>query len=422
MTTTRFGVVLLMAIASLSLFAGCSSDEMTRSEVQQPFSPAGFESTDLFTDDDFKDQLKAGTFTVCKVAEGTDMKFTFNTLAEGPGVANAPVYEPTVMLGNGECADVYTAPVVQGADQVTITEELPEGWQVDRVAIWSLDHQEDGTFLTTFHELPAGTTQIQGAISAGKAGCVAIFYNSRIPRECTGEIGDFVWNDTGGTKGIQDPGEPGIGGVTVTLMDDTGATIATRVTDETGFYLFTGLCEGDYKVTVDETTIPEGFMQTPTDVGEDDCVDNNQNPTMVNLPADDSSNRCVDFGYMEIPRSPGTGTPGYWHKPENWPVDEITVGGVTYTKEEAAMYMTGGVKGDKSINLFRHTVSAMLNVIIGNDDSCIADTIDAADAWLATYPLGSGVRASSEAWEEGGPYLSELDDYNNGRLCAPHRD
>ncbi len=42
--------------------------------------------------------------------------------------------------------------------------------------------------------------------------------------------------------------------------------------------------------------------------------------------------------------------------------------------------------------------STKLNVIIGNDASCIAATIAAADAWMAQYgPVGSGVRSSSAA-------------------------
>ncbi len=121
---------------------------------------------------------------------------------------------------------------------------------------------------------------------------------------------------------------------------------------------------------------------------------------------------------------PGTGTPGYWmNHPEAWPVDEITIGGVTYSKAEAIEYMKMPVKGDKTLTMFPALVSAKLNVLIGNDASCIADTISAADAWMAAYgPVGSGVKGSSQAWKDGEPLYLRLDDYNNGRLCAPHRD
>jgi hypothetical protein len=60
--------------------------------------------------------------------------------------------------------------------------------------------------------------------------------------------------------------------------------------------------------------------------------------------------------------------------------------------------------------------------MVGNKSSCISATITAADAWMKTYTLGSGVNGSSDAWKKGEPYYWALDNYNNGLLCAPHRD
>ncbi|MDZ4199328.1 MAG: SdrD B-like domain-containing protein, partial [Kiritimatiellia bacterium] len=60
-------------------------------------------------------------------------------------------------------------------------------------------------------------------------------------------IGDFVWNDVN-RNGIQDPGETGVSGVTVTLFNAVGDPIATTTTTANGKYLFTGLLPGDYSV------------------------------------------------------------------------------------------------------------------------------------------------------------------------------
>jgi hypothetical protein len=60
-------------------------------------------------------------------------------------------------------------------------------------------------------------------------------------------------------------------------------------------------------------------------------------------------------------------------------------------------------------------------VAIGNDSSCIASSISFADAWLIANPLGSNVSGSSAAWAIAEPYHNQLDAYNNGLLCAPHR-
>ncbi len=55
---------------------------------------------------------------------------------------------------------------------------------------------------------------------------------------------------------------------------------------------------------------------------------------------------------------------GYWkNHPDAWPVDEITIGGVTYTKEEAIAIMKAKkVDGDKTYDMFNHLCFAMLNV------------------------------------------------------------
>ncbi|MCA9959820.1 MAG: hypothetical protein KC413_14720 [Anaerolineales bacterium] len=121
--------------------------------------------------------------------------------------------------------------------------------------------------------------------------------------------------------------------------------------------------------------------------------------------------------------NPGTGTIGYWKThPEAWPTDFITIGGIVYGKAEAIDIMGQPTRGDKTYNMYEQLVAAKLNVMIGNDDSCIAGTIDAADAWMADNHVGSGVRANSAAWSVGGPWMTTLDNYNNGLMCAPHRD
>jgi hypothetical protein len=131
-------------------------------------------------------------------------------------------------------------------------------------------------------------------------------------------------------------------------------------------------------------------------------------------------------GCCECDCGPCTGTPGYWkNHPDAWPVENITVGGVTYTKDEAIDLLDGPVKGDKSITMFKAVVAAMLNEFKGCCNWCICETINEADTWLKNFPLGSGVRANSEAWQfsHGEALYWALDDYNNGRLeCADARD
>jgi len=73
-----------------------------------------------------------------------------------------------------------------------------------------------------------------------------------------GRIDGVVFTDLN-ANGLQDPGELGISGVTVTLYDNLGGVLATRITTGSGAYSFTSLVPGDY--TVDETD-PTGYVST----------------------------------------------------------------------------------------------------------------------------------------------------------------
>ncbi|WP_076230892.1 SdrD B-like domain-containing protein [Paenibacillus sp. FSL H7-0331] len=92
-----------------------------------------------------------------------------------------------------------------------------------------------------------------------------------------GSIGDLVWHDLN-ANGIQDPGEPGIPGVTVELYNaDTNALLGTRTTDALGHYYFNDLLlTGNYKV---KFLKPSGYKESPANVGTDDSKDSDRDVT-----------------------------------------------------------------------------------------------------------------------------------------------
>ena len=79
-------------------------------------------------------------------------------------------------------------------------------------------------------------------------------------------LGSEVWIDENG-NGIFDPGEHGIAGVIVTLLDPTGILIAPTTTSSTGGYEFAGLVPGTYTVRLVESTIPSNLVQTYSKTG-----------------------------------------------------------------------------------------------------------------------------------------------------------
>ncbi len=116
-------------------------------------------------------------------------------------------------------------------------------------------------------------------------------------------IGDFVWWDLD-EDGVQDAGEPGLEGVTVTLKDANGATVGTTTTDSNGAYSFDNLVPGDYTVVF--TPLSSDWTISPKDQGNDDAKDSDANPATgetdtVTLSSGETDN-TVDAG-MSIPSS-----------------------------------------------------------------------------------------------------------------------
>ncbi len=100
-------------------------------------------------------------------------------------------------------------------------------------------------------------------------------------------IGDLVWEDLN-ADGIQDPGEPGMAGAVVTLLDTDGqpavdadgVVIAPQITDLTGAYLFENLVPGLYEVVFEP---PAGAYLTSPNVGADDAVDSDGPAAVVSI-------------------------------------------------------------------------------------------------------------------------------------------
>jgi hypothetical protein len=222
-------------------------------------------------------------------------------------------------------------------------------------------------------------------------------------------------------NGIFDSNEVPLAGITVNAyLCGTDTLVGSTVTGADGSYLFVPtatmpLGSSFYTCAV----LPPGYAPGPNNPGFP-C-------TTTCFTFAEPCDCTHDIGLCPVTVScpspgPGTGTPGYWaNHPEAWPTNQIVIGGITYSKAAAIANIKRSVTKDKRWTMFPALVSAKLNVLIGNDSSCIASTIAAADAWWATYH-GSPVSGSSAAWKAGEPLYLMLDAYNNGLLCAPPRN
>ncbi|MFK8012784.1 MAG: SdrD B-like domain-containing protein, partial [Marinicellaceae bacterium] len=117
----------------------------------------------------------------------------------------------------------------------------------------------------------------------------------------TGSIGDTIWLDTD-SDGIEDAGEPGIENVTVNLIgagndgvfgNNDDEILATTVTNNQGYYIFSGIQPDDYQVEVSDTNgVLVGMNQTSPAIGS------------ISLSADEDY-ETADFGYAPGPGSIG---------------------------------------------------------------------------------------------------------------------
>ena len=88
-------------------------------------------------------------------------------------------------------------------------------------------------------------------------------------------LGDKVWNDIN-MNGAQDPGEPGVAGITVTLFSQSGQPLDTKITDADGLYAFGGLKQRLYYL---QFSIPDGFEFTGQNVSGNSATDSDVDAT-----------------------------------------------------------------------------------------------------------------------------------------------
>lgn len=198
------------------------------------------------------------------------------------------------------------------ADNVIISDELPFGTQfvnasdggvfdpATRAVSWNLGNKVPGdsgaVMLTVLvnQDFPNGIPiQNEATISDDKPGKETnAVEETEVIQTPEGSIGDTVWIDVN-ANGIQEPGEPGLGGVDLVLYD-AGADglcgtaddveLASAVTDANGKYLFDGLPAGAYCVDVGD--VPAGLSLVS---GHDP-----HGPVML---SDGQNYEDADFGY-----------------------------------------------------------------------------------------------------------------------------
>ena len=286
----------------------------------------------------------------------------------------------------------------------------------------------DGYVQTAQNVLNDGTNQDGNKDSdAGAMGKTALITLSSGETENTidagyylpASIGDFTWIDSN-PNGLQDPAEPGLNGVLVTITgagldgifgnsDDTTATQKTANDgSDDGVYIFTGLAPGNYKVTFGDIA---GYRRTLANVlGNDDEDDSDgdsatgvtETYTLVSGQYDNS----VDAGYVAS-ASASLGNfvwhdlnadgvqdadePGIVGATVNLKKDGVLTGATATTNGSGIYAFTGLTPGNYSVQFVLPTgFNSVSPLDAGGDDSSDSDADPAMGLVTATVTLASG--------------------------------
>ncbi len=115
------------------------------------------------------------------------------------------------------------------------------------------------------------------------------------------KLGNYVWRDTN-KNGIQELGETGVKDIEVVVYENkTNREVGRATTDENGAYLVSDLPNGEYRVEF--KNIPEGYIISPSEQGNDRGADSNGLSSVVKIK--DEDNLTADLGIYKATYSLG---------------------------------------------------------------------------------------------------------------------
>ncbi len=193
-----------------------------------------------------------------------------------------PGFGPDGIAGNGDDANAVATATTDGYGNYLFASLTPGTYRLNFGAVAGMVRTAQNI---AFGTLPDGIDSDPDP-SAGNTGSYTLsagvknmsadagYYSSQ-PAANAGALGDKVWSDLN-ANGVQDAGEPGVSGITVTLYNNAGTAISVTYTDANGNYLFTNLTPGSY--TAGFSNLPSGYSFTAQDLGGNDATDSDVIP------------------------------------------------------------------------------------------------------------------------------------------------
>jgi hypothetical protein len=198
--------------------------------------------------------------------------------AQNISLNGAPVFIKAVQ--------VQSLSVYAGADQTICPDEstsitaVASGGTAPYTYAWDQNLGAGATHNVSPETTTTYTVTVTDAVGNTVTDAVQII----VEESCTGGLGDFVFEDQN-NNGIQDAGEPGINGVSITLSgnDNQGNPVNLNTSSSgNGNYAFSDLQPGTYQLSFQ---IPTGFTAATANAGGNDQADSDidQNGNISNI-------------------------------------------------------------------------------------------------------------------------------------------
>jgi hypothetical protein len=282
---------------------GCSSTAQTTVMVA---TPPSFTLTTLATNICEGDSIEIG---VSNATGATPFTYEWNNQANTESIMVAPhvdtTYQVTLTDANScshiESVDIVVSPAPDDIE-INVTPsscQIPTGTASVVITGGTGPFQyswSNGSTGASLSNLPPGYLDLI-ITDANQCTFTELVFIASI--DCA-ELGNYVWHDVN-YNGIQDAGEPGIGGVEVILKDENQVHLDTSATNGSGFYLFSNLDPGNYFV---QFGIPTDFNPTIPMAGAVDTLDSNMDPMtgmsdLISL-AQGQKDPSIDAGFYQF--------------------------------------------------------------------------------------------------------------------------
>jgi hypothetical protein len=102
--------------------------------------------------------------------------------------------------------------------------------------------------------------------------------------------------------------------------------------------------------------------------------------------------------------------------PQAWPVEELELGGETYSQDEALEILLARAEDDEALALLQQLIAAKLNLENGAVWAEVEAAVEAAGEWLEAHPPGSKLKKAHR--EEAAELAEGLEEFNLG-LSGP---